>query len=526
MGGTGAVRRPVSGGPAPQTAATQGPAATKPGQGSLAVLTDPALKRPGAGFGSPGTLNPDATNLSSTGPNSTGPDGTSLNSTGLSGAGSFRRTSGFSTPGPDTDSTGSGLTGLRSTSPDTAGFRVAGLDAGSPGTTAGDFGQRQASRDATATGMNPAAAPVWPDTGDSFSAPPGRGGTAVTGRPDRLSDPFGDLDDTDREAGLWGSPQDAGPRSTGPRSTGRDTGSWNPDPDRADDPPGRALPPAAPARAYLAGPETSRESGVARAAGRTRAAAANARKASRRKSQTQLRLVGAGLGAFLLIVIGIVIVTTHSSGSGSHPGAASQPTASATTNSGSPSPSSSLGAWQHITARTDDPAPLTLPQLFPARFTADNTSYVRTVEAGSGSCRGAVFGSRLQAAVRRNGCDQVMRASYLDARQKMMGTIGVLNLADFTGASRAGHVTGSSDFIAQLDAHSGPTRNLTKGTGLEEAEVKGHYLILTWVEYTTLGSPSSNAQKLALKTFSENLISDTANVSLTSRMVTGNPQVP
>lgn len=372
------------------------------------------------------------------------------------------------------------------------------------------------STDLSSTDLSPAAAPVWSDATGSFSASAGRGGTAVTGRPDRLSDPFGDLDDTDRDT----------PLGAGSRGTGRDASPWSSDPDGAGDPPSRGLPPATPARAYLVEPEPSRESGVALAAGRTRAAAAKARKASRRKGQTRIRLAGVGLSVLLLIVIGVVIVTTHSSGSGSNPAAGSQPTASTSTGGGSASPSSSLGAWEHITARTDDPAPLTLAQLFPATFTADDTSYVRTVEAGSDSCKGAVFGSRLQAAVRKYGCDQVMRASYLDAKQKMMGTIGVLNLDDSTGAGKAGRATGSSEFIAQLDAHSGPTRNLTKGTGLEEAEVKGHYLILTWVEYTTLGSPSSNAQKLALKTFSENLISDTVNVSLSSRMVTGNPQVP
>ena len=91
---------------------------------------------------------------------------------------------------------------------------------------------------------------------------------------------------------------------------------------------------------------------------------------------------------------------------------------------------------------------------------------------------------------------------------------------------QVGKVTGSSQFIAQLTAPSGPTHSLTKGTGLEEAEVKGHYLILTWVEFTTHRAPETSAEKKQLKAFSADLISQTANVSLTSRMVTGQPQVP
>jgi hypothetical protein len=128
--------------------------------------------------------------------------------------------------------------------------------------------------------------------------------------------------------------------------------------------------------------------------------------------------------------------------------------------------------------------------------------------------------------VRRYKCSQVMRASYLAKGPKLMGTIGVLNLSNSTGAQGVGKVTGSSQFIAQLAAHSGPTHSLAKGTGLEEAEVKGHYLILTWVEFTTLRAPGTAHQKAELKAFSANLINRTANVSLTSRMVTGEPQVP
>jgi hypothetical protein len=186
-------------------------------------------------------------------------------------------------------------------------------------------------------------------------------------------------------------------------------------------------------------------------------------------------------------------------------------------------PAPSLGPWQHIATRVGDPAALTISQLFPARFTAGSTGATRTAVAGSADCSRAVFGAKLQAAVRKSGCSQVMRASYLAPAQKLMGTIGVLNLADSASASKAGKVTGSSQFISQLNAASGPTHSLTKGTGLEEAEVKGHYLILTWVAFTTHRAPGTAAAKALLKTFSAELISQTANVSLTTRMVTGRP---
>ena len=55
---------------------------------------------------------------------------------------------------------------------------------------------------------------------------------------------------------------------------------------------------------------------------------------------------------------------------------------------------------------------------------------------------------------------------------------------------------------------------------------KGHYLILIWAEFANLKAPTKAAQRTELKTFCDNLVGGTANVSLTSRMVIGKPQAP
>jgi hypothetical protein len=229
-----------------------------------------------------------------------------------------------------------------------------------------------------------------------------------------------------------------------------------------------------------------------------------------------------------LPAVAVVAVMAFQRPGGHAPAPAPAPAATHVAAADSPAsrPSPGLGPWQHIGTRAADPAPLTLAQLFPAQFAAGGGSFTRTTQLGGSHCPGAVFGAKLQAAVRKDGCTQVMRASYLEAAQKLMGTIGVLNLATSADASKAGKVTGSSEFIAQLTAASGPTHTLTKGTGLEEASIKGHYLILTWVEFTTHRAPRTAAQRAQLKTFSADLISRTANISLTSRMVTGVPQIP
>jgi len=104
-----------------------------------------------------------------------------------------------------------------------------------------------------------------------------------------------------------------------------------------------------------------------------------------------------------------------------------------------------------------------------------------------------------------------------------MGTIGVLNLKTAHNASRAGQAAGRSEFIAQLRGKKGPTRNLTKGTGIEEAELKGHYLILIWAEFASLHAPKTTAKRNELEQFCTSLLRGTANVSLSRRLVTGKP---
>jgi hypothetical protein len=189
-----------------------------------------------------------------------------------------------------------------------------------------------------------------------------------------------------------------------------------------------------------------------------------------------------------------------------------------------PSTSPSLGVSDHITSRTTDPVPLKLAELFPAQFSDAGISYTRTVQKARTHCAGALIGSALPSAVSHAGCTQVMRASYLSS-SKLMGTIGVLNLSTFAAAKKAGKAAGTADFIAQLPAARGPTKRLTKGTGVEAAEVKGHYLVLVWAEFANLRAPKSLAQRRELEAFISTLIQKTANVSLAARMVTGRPAI-
>ena len=203
--------------------------------------------------------------------------------------------------------------------------------------------------------------------------------------------------------------------------------------------------------------------------------------------------------------------------------ASSQPTLVSTP---TPSPTVTLGRWKHIDSRVDDPVPLTLAELFPARVTADARSYARTTELADTSCRQAVFGTRLKAAVRR-GCTQAMRASYLSATGKQMGTIGVLNLATSDAAAKVGKIVAAPrQFIEPLATAHGPTRLLGRGTGVVWAVAKGHYLILMWAQFSNMQTPKTSAERNNLMQFLNDLYQKTVNQSLTGRMVTGRPLTP
>ena len=190
---------------------------------------------------------------------------------------------------------------------------------------------------------------------------------------------------------------------------------------------------------------------------------------------------------------------------------------------GSPGVVQTLSGWQHIATRAKDPQPLTLQELFPPQFELNGSSYVRTAADVTKNCTLAVFGANLQAALQSGHCTQVLRASYISGNGTMMGTVGVANLTSSSAAQAAGRTTGPQEIIAPLAAQKGPTRKLGNGTGVVQAEIKGHYLILMWAEFTSLKSPSTSAQRQQLEQFAVSLVTGSANIDLSTRMLTGKP---
>jgi hypothetical protein len=182
-----------------------------------------------------------------------------------------------------------------------------------------------------------------------------------------------------------------------------------------------------------------------------------------------------------------------------------------------------LGKWQHIGSRSQDSQPLTIAALFPPQFELNGRSYARTAASVTKTCSRAVYGPDLQAALQLGHCSQVVRASYISGDGKMMGTVGVVNLSTANAAQKAGKATSTQEILAPLTSKKGPTSKLGNGTGVVQAEIKGHYLILVYAEYANLKSPSGTAQRDALEQFATTIITGSANIDLSTRMLTGKP---
>jgi hypothetical protein len=387
-------------------------------------------------------------------------------------------------------------------------------------------------------GRGPAADAGWPADAAGDGAWPGQAPSAASGPDGREYDPgYSALAVSDPAADVT-STQTWQITSDGPDGPG--TGAWTDlrgpaGPPPAAEPVTAGPPPAAgPAtdrRAVATAPATATGRAAARAAGSragrsrppgSRAAGPGGPRSGRKKAgRSSAVLAVCAVTLLAIAAVAFLLFTARHQGSppvtasvSSPPKASGRPTASS---------SPTLGPFGHIASRAADPLPLTTSQLFPAAFSVSGSSFVRTVSRSGKSCGSAIVGSRLQSAVKAAQCSQVVRASYVSAASKVMGTIGVLNLGTSKSAGHAGHAAGASDFIAQLRSRRGATRQLGKGTGIEIAETKGHYLILIWAQFANRHKPRTAAQRKQLETFMTELFQQTANVSLTSRMVDGKP---
>lgn len=226
-----------------------------------------------------------------------------------------------------------------------------------------------------------------------------------------------------------------------------------------------------------------------------------------------------GVAVVIIAAVAAILVITSLGKPGTSAGnTPNRPRASA-----SPTPTTPGGKWGFIGARRTDPVPLTLSELFPFNFATGGVFYHASATKAGHNCHAALVGTALQTAVRQAQCSQVLRASYVARAAKAMATIGVFNLATSSAASAAARHAGPAEFVAVLPGKIGLTSSIGQGSGIEEAVVKGHYLVLVWAENTNLAASVTNWQRQHLTGFVSTLLQQTVNRSLSYRMVDGRP---
>jgi hypothetical protein len=272
---------------------------------------------------------------------------------------------------------------------------------------------------------------------------------------------------------------------------------------------------------------SGRDAGSRNAGGRGRRAAAapartgRAKPKSKAKAKHQILAIGTAVIVVAAVAAVLVITSLGKTNSPTKPRGLTTPSPKAAS-----TPTAPPGKWGFIGTRTNDTIPLTLHELFPSSFLTGGVYFhVAKMQPGH-VCHSALIGTSLQAAVRKGDCIQDMRASYVARLDNAMATIGVYNLSTAADAGKAALKAGTSEFVAQLPSKNGVTSKIGQGTGLEEAIVKGHYLVLVWAEKIDLTAPKTAWQRGRLTRFMNTLLQDTVISPLSFRQVEGKPQKP
>ncbi|MDN3357206.1 hypothetical protein [Actinomadura sp. DC4] len=196
-------------------------------------------------------------------------------------------------------------------------------------------------------------------------------------------------------------------------------------------------------------------------------------------------IIGAAIVAGV-VVIGGGTALALSGGDDKKPKASAvQPSESAPppTPTVNPTPSpTETGRGDRLRSRATDPKPLSLNEIFKAKsFKYGSRRYVMTGRRSERKCSPPTHGTAFRKALAKGGCTQVLRATFSNG--KFIGTIGVINLRTQTGANSVQVTSRQKDaFILALPG-AGTTKKIGQGLSLTTAEVDGHYLIMSWVQY-------------------------------------------
>ena len=248
------------------------------------------------------------------------------------------------------------------------------------------------------------------------------------------------------------------------------------------------------------------------------------------KSGNKTGLIIGGIVAAVVIFGGGGTAVAFALNSGDDPApkpttTAARPTATATTPAPSPTRTVPSGRWRKIADRSTDPKPLTLAEVFNrTRVSAHGRSYRQVRRQAGTDCPALVTGSRLRAALSAGACTQILRATFLRSDGKVMGTVSISNLSDAAKSRSAfSAAAGGKQYVTPLKG-PGRTARLGQGAALGIRQVRGHYLLLSWVQYADGHRPASSAGHKQLSAFHKDVVSATLARPLSYRLFTGRPR--
>ncbi|WP_433419938.1 hypothetical protein ACQP1V_06880 [Microtetraspora malaysiensis] len=219
-------------------------------------------------------------------------------------------------------------------------------------------------------------------------------------------------------------------------------------------------------------------------------------------------LLGAGTGV-AVVAIGAAAYLAYTGGPeesaapGNAPSNAVAPTAAAPAAEPSTAASASAGTGQNTGAPLDseetDPGKLTLTETFPdARITLAGRSFKRVKVNVTDSCEQAAAGAFAEALKQRE-CRRVLRATYVDAKQRYAVTTGIAVLPSKEAAlavDRTKNLSGNLWFCGlNGDTGSGADRVAISG-GYAAGMVWGRYIVFSYATYADGHTPTTKEQDL------------------------------
>lgn len=188
-----------------------------------------------------------------------------------------------------------------------------------------------------------------------------------------------------------------------------------------------------------------------------------------------------------------------------------------------PLPVAPPGKYSFASARTTDPEPLTLKELFPSKkVTAGSRSYSMTTSSSLKKCADGAVGSKILKALKSGKCTQLVRATFRDKAGDLMGTVGVANLSTSANATKVRSTSSATDYVKPLAGKDSVTKVLGTGSGGTDIFMHGHYAIMVWFQTKDGNKPDAKGAKRITQAFSD-ITKATVFKALDARTLTGHP---